>query len=986
MTATPMSRPSPGQQISKLNTLDRLSDARPLHIVVLWNLAVAQPLFDVLGRNAAFFAVRGSGSFDLIAFTLTLGLILPGLLAAAGMAISAVAPRLGRAFHYTTLSTLAAILLLHVGKQLDPGSASWLLGVATVLGVGAAVAYWRWRPLRLILGVLAPVPFLFMSLFLFNTPVRHLVFAGTPEARAATISSAAPVVLIVFDEFPVSSLMDDRREIDAVRFPNFAKLADDATWYRNTTTVHAGSVDAVPALLTGRRTRRGMLPVLGDHPNNIFTLLEEKYRIVSTEALTRLCPVRACGEQRATVSNSVESVASDLSVVFLHGALPTSLAARLPSLSGKWGNFWDKSQPGALAMTRELTGKAVVDSAAHSSQDRAATYREFLGRIDGSRRPTLFFAHMLLPHSPWQYLPSGRQYVHRVEFTVPPGLKNETWENDELLVQQAHGRHLLQVGYVDRLVGELVARLKHVGLYDRALIVLTADHGVSFRPGDSERAATETNAADIGFVPLLIKLPNQQRGRTIDRHVRTIDILPTIADVLDASIPWKVDGRSALAGSTGTWQVVIDGNAFDGRRLLAERTELVARQSYLFGSRVPWTRLYWPGEAASIIGRRLEELSISSAPPETTVEVDNSLLLQTVRENLGVVPSLITGVIGGDGVGERTRIAVSLNGRIAGIGSSYRKDGQLLFSTPVSPDRLRAGRNDVAVYALGPTVESLVLLGSSRAFPSYRIVADAGVEHIAAAGAPTIRIVPGSLRGHLDVATVTAGQARFVGWAASAVLEKPRQRVLVFADERLVLSTSTPFDRPDLGPELSSSGFALALPLAALQRSDGTDRIVRIFGVSDGVASEVKYTFDYRWADEPSFELRSEAGAEVLVSGRRRIRVVPGAVDGYLDIARRERGSLRFAGWSGDRRARVPRERVVLFMNGEFVYSTAALVPRPDLGSRLRNAGFDFFLPRSLLSEHGIRPAIRIFGIVGSRASELPYPKAYEWRADSDGR
>ena len=47
-------------------------------------------------------------------------------------------------------------------------------------------------------------------------------------------------------------------------------------------------------------------------------------------------------------------------------------------------------------------------------------------------------------------------------------------------------------------------------------------------------------------MPLFIKLPGQRRGRIISRPVRTIDLLPTIADVLGIRIPWHVDGRSLL--------------------------------------------------------------------------------------------------------------------------------------------------------------------------------------------------------------------------------------------------------------------------------------------------------------------------------------------------------------------------------------------------------------------------------------------------------
>ena len=93
-------------------------------------------------------------------------------------------------------------------------------------------------------------------------------------------------------------------------------------------------------------------------------------------------------------------------------------------------------------------------------------------------------------------------------------------------------------------MGRLIRRLKQTGRYERSLVILTADHGVAFRPGDSRRTVTRTNFAQMAKVPLFIKTPGQKRGRVETSHVRDLDILPTIADVVDAKLSWKVTGRS----------------------------------------------------------------------------------------------------------------------------------------------------------------------------------------------------------------------------------------------------------------------------------------------------------------------------------------------------------------------------------------------------------------------------------------------------------
>ena len=72
--------------------------------------------------------------------------------------------------------------------------------------------------------------------------------------------------------------------------------------------------------------------------------------------------------------------------------------------------------------------------------------------------------HVLLPHHPWRYLPSGRTYG---ESEPPiPGLRDNVWNGDGEAVDQGWQRHLLQVGYVDRELGVLMTKLRATGLYE----------------------------------------------------------------------------------------------------------------------------------------------------------------------------------------------------------------------------------------------------------------------------------------------------------------------------------------------------------------------------------------------------------------------------------------------------------------------------------------------------------------------------------------
>src|SRR5207247_190860 len=133
---------------------------------------------------------------------------------------------------------------------------------------------------------------------LVRAPLGRL---STTDVQAATVShfeSRTPVVLVIFDEFDESAIMNDDGRIDAVRYRNFEALARSSIWYRNATTVHDYTFWAVPAILTGITPRNSQIPVLADYPRNLFTLLGGKYRINASESVTRLCPASLCPNEQ----------------------------------------------------------------------------------------------------------------------------------------------------------------------------------------------------------------------------------------------------------------------------------------------------------------------------------------------------------------------------------------------------------------------------------------------------------------------------------------------------------------------------------------------------------------------------------------------------------------------------------------------------------------------------------------------------------------
>src|SRR5690606_38575735 len=137
-------------------------------------------------------------------------------------------------------------------------------------------------------------------------PASGVVFAGGGRllVEARETGPHPPVVVVVFDELPLVSLLDVEGNIDADRFPHFARLADESTWYRNATGMAGWTPYALPAMLTGREPAAHAAPHYSEHPENLFTLFGEVYRIHAAESISELCPPWYCGDRKSTRLNS----------------------------------------------------------------------------------------------------------------------------------------------------------------------------------------------------------------------------------------------------------------------------------------------------------------------------------------------------------------------------------------------------------------------------------------------------------------------------------------------------------------------------------------------------------------------------------------------------------------------------------------------------------------------------------------------------------
>ncbi len=810
-----MGRPFPGQL------------SRAVHLFALVQLAVAWPVYDLLSRYPEFFVARQSQPGDIVLLVVALSACLAAVLFGLQAAAAQISPRLGRAFHALVMALLFLLLGLSIAHQLWDGPAQLTFGLLFCLLM--STAYLGTAAGRLFLTFLSPAIIVVPLMFLLNKDVASLL---QPEDMInldgqSDVAAITPLLFIVFDEFPTYALLDESGGIDAERFPNFHALAETAHWFPNATTVAASTILAVPPILTGRYPAEFVMPHHGEFPDNLFTWLGPDYDLNVHESVSVMCPPRLCGSGRVPpTAERLNSLLLDVSAIYLNIVTPDHLQTRLPVVTQSWERFWGGMQPGQRMY-----------------EHRLRQLENFTGQIVAGAKPGLDFIHANFPHIPYEYLPSGKRYQ---EGWLMPGLDvpRDAWAGTEWQSVEAYRRLLLQIAALDQWLGNLIGRLKSEGLFDRSLIVITADHGVSFTPGWGRREAPPPENLDKNIlpVPLLIKAPGQQEGVKSARNAETVDIIPTLADLLDRPLTWQVDGASLLGEpkSPGkrAWYKYKEFREYSTNVEQVAAALRLAGQSGLFpgyegkrhARRMAGFRLWIGDEIAKFTVRSNAEL---------VIEVDHAAFFRSVALDSDFLPAFINGSVDWPGR-EAVDLAIALNGRLAAFTTAYVEDEGLKFSALLPESLFRDGENLIRVFGLetGDSGQVVLIngatpddLGDYSWNPDYGVLTPAGER---------LTIDQDGVAGAVDYISLGDESAEILGWAIDVTFSRTVKDILVFDGSRLVYRGRTPMLREETHQfgVVVETGFLAVIPLNQLQDRSGGD--LRVFAVTaDGRVLEI---------------------------------------------------------------------------------------------------------------------------------------------------
>ncbi len=132
------------------------------------------------------------------------------------------------------------------------------------------------------------------------------------------------------------------------------------------------------------------------------------------------------------------------------------------------------------------------------------------------------FVHLMDPHIPY--------HEH-------PGIS---------LGERAIDRYDAEIAYMDKEIGRLFSRLVKLGLRERTVIVVNADHGEIISQDGTRTLGHGVLTLDVMRVPLLFYYPGCKKGRGIKEVVRNLDIMPTLLEMLRVETLADFHGKSLV--------------------------------------------------------------------------------------------------------------------------------------------------------------------------------------------------------------------------------------------------------------------------------------------------------------------------------------------------------------------------------------------------------------------------------------------------------
>lgn len=290
------------------------------------------------------------------------------------------------------------------------------------------------------------------------------------------------------------------------------------------------------------------------------------------------------------------------------------------------------------------------DASYRSENDQ---FEEMLGWVDARSEPFFLFWHSYRVHSPYNPPPKADRFsdpAYDGIVVVDPDIPTEVCDGVEARGCQWKGlpyfqrildrmnredvQHVVdkydgELLSLDALVGRLWKQLEARSLLENSVVVIVSDHGETF--AERERNAKIGHGLpyrEVLHVPLIVYAPGLEAGRRRAEIVETIDLMPTVLDLVGVTTPAGLDGQSLANGTIAHGRRFAFAESWRGNDLKA--VSVIGGQHHLID---------WSGEQDEIF-----DLSIDSLEHRNLIKLETAAVerLRQIARRIGERPPAAT--------------------------------------------------------------------------------------------------------------------------------------------------------------------------------------------------------------------------------------------------------------------------------------------------------------------------------------------------------
>jgi arylsulfatase A-like enzyme len=201
---------------------------------------------------------------------------------------------------------------------------------------------------------------------------------------------------------------------------------------------------------------------------------------------------------------------------------------------------------------KELSYRQRWEAKAHEEDPTTGAALAWLRDEADSR--FMLWIHWFQPHRP--YTPPPRylaEYAGAYTGTASsePEFIMEVWR-DRIDLPEEDVQHLIdrydgEVAFADAQVGKIIDELEERGLFENTIVIITADHGEILYDHEYYFGHDIALYDECLLIPLIIYAPGLEAARLrVKSLVQSLDIMPTVLDLLEMQKPEYLEGRSLL--------------------------------------------------------------------------------------------------------------------------------------------------------------------------------------------------------------------------------------------------------------------------------------------------------------------------------------------------------------------------------------------------------------------------------------------------------